>query len=444
MLLSVFQKKKNKNMLQEFITSALVIDDDKSEIDDLVKYLDEKDIWTKYYHPDKIEDIQIPFNNRKLIFLDLYLRNNRSSTDNIALIRKYFKTIIGNDFGTYGIVLWTKHSNHFDEFCEKIYLKGNNFTLPLFVVFMEKNKYLQKGNYEGILDELEGKLNEDVSSSFFIEWNKSVKKGSDKTITSLYNLFDTNEKKKKHLEAVLYRLACNFTGIPTTDTQGYDFQKDLVKALMDSLQFEVSNSYQNIQNLFSQPNKLQYQGTTEEKNIIFSKLNSLLLMDFSNLSQESLIPGNIYEVVKISNPMYIKEVYKKGTEINIDTHPDFRGKINKRIVIEVSPPCDFAEKKKQFQSRIIGGLILDFDPKIRSDYFNGGNYYTFVYPINIPGITKPQMIIFDFYRFQTIKETDLKDASKFEIIMKAKDKLFADILQKLSSHTARLGIPIMN
>ncbi|WP_332913801.1 hypothetical protein [Algoriphagus boritolerans] len=111
-------------MLQEFITSSLVIDDDFEEVKDLISYLeDQKDIWVKYYSPSEVEKKTIPFNNRKIIFLDLYLDDSRSSTDNIALIRKYFKSIIGENFGTYGIVLWTKHINHFEDFCSKIFLK---------------------------------------------------------------------------------------------------------------------------------------------------------------------------------------------------------------------------------------------------------------------------------------------------------------------------------
>ena len=130
---------------------------------------------TKYYHPNDLESKKKPFNNRKLIFLDLYLNDEQSSVENIALIRKYFKNIIGKDFGTYGIVLWTKHANHFDEFCDKIYQNNNPFSAPLFVIALEKNKYKTQGNYNGVLNELEQKLEEDISSSFFVEWNNSVK-----------------------------------------------------------------------------------------------------------------------------------------------------------------------------------------------------------------------------------------------------------------------------
>lgn len=461
-------------MLQEFITSAIVIDDDYEEVKDLISYLDnEKDIWTRYFHPSHIEKKTTPFNNRKIIFLDLYLDDSRSSTDNIALIRKYFKSIIGENFGTYGIVLWTKHTNHFEDFCLKIFQKNNPFTVPLFVIPLDKTKFKKQGNYKGVLSELEKMLENDVSSSFFVEWNKAVKKGSDRTISTLYNLFESNEEKNKHLEAVLFNLACNYTGIPVNiipkdnSVQAKDavntqlkqvnpfLQKDLVKSLMDTLQVEISNNHNDIKDLFLDPNKLKYDSSIG-KTRVFSKLNSLLLLDFHNLSQDIALPGNIYEVLENLNPIYFNSFYNKDIEIKLKDHNDFKEKRKgpdgkdidvpkavRRIVIEVTPPCDFAGKKKQLQSRIVGGILLDYDKKIKDTYFKGEAFYSFLHPIHIEGIEKPQMAIFDFYKFQTINESDLTNKSKFKVIMKTKDKLFADVLQKLSSHTARLCIAVL-
>lgn len=459
MLFFVFQKKKNKEkrkiMLQEFITSALVVDDDYEEVKDLITYLEnDKDIWAKYYSPSDLESKTIPFNNRKIIFLDLYLDDSRSSTDNIAKIRKYFKSIIGKEFGTYGIVLWTKHTNHFEDFCDKIFQKNNPFTLPLFAIALDKTKYKKQGSYIGVLEELEEKLLNDVASSFFVEWNKAVKTGSDNTISTLYNLFDTNHKKNKYLEAVFFKLAQNHTGFPINTSIKIEdeeekrriksfLQKDLIKSLMDSLQVEISNNYQIVDILFKEINKLNYNENPEEKTIVFSKLNSLLLLDEHNLLQESPMPGYIYAILDQTSPLYINELlYKKANE-NIDTHADFKDLKKRRVCIEITPPCDFALSKKQSFSRIIGGLQIDYDKTLLNNTFSTENYYKYLYPIIIPGFDKPQMIIFDFYRFQTINEDILKEQIKFKIILKAKDKLFADILQKLSSHTARLGIAVM-
>ena len=43
-----------------------------------------------------------------------------------------------------------------------------------------------------------------------------------------------------------------------------------------------------------------------------------------------------------------------------------------------------------------------------------------------------------------IDDKDLKDASKYKILFRANPKLFADIIQKFSSHAARLGLSIVH
>lgn len=259
-------------------------------------------------------------------------------------------------------------------------------------------------------------------------------------------MFENNEKKNENLESVLYSLALNYTGIPEGNTVNYDLQKDLIKSLMDTLQFEITNSYSGVKELFQNCGSLNFKGAAEEKSVVFSKLNSLLLLDTHNLSQDSPIPGNIYEITDSKSPLYIKELSSKAGIIELDTHEDFKELKKRRICIEITPPCDFAQNKKQSLSRIVGGLQMDFNKDILKggkSRFKGDNFYSFLYPVNIEGFEKPQMIIFDFYRFQTINECDLRDPQKYRILMKTKDKLFADVIQKLSSHTARLGLAVL-
>ena len=53
-------------------------------------------------------------------------------------------------------------------------------------------------------------------------------------------------------------------------------------------------------------------------------------------------------------------------------------------------------------------------------------------------------MVFDLRYFGMLDESDLQDANKYKIIFKAKEKLFADILQKLSSYNARLGLSVIH
>ena len=85
--------------------------------------------------------------------------------------------------------------------------------------------------------------------------------------------------------------------------------------------------------------------------------------------------------------------------------------------------------------------MLDYNEKIK-DKFKAERFYK-VCPLSIEKYNEPQMIVLDFYKFQTITEKQLSKKDVYEIAMKAKNNLFADILQKLSSHMSRLGLAIL-
>lgn len=421
-------------MLKEFITSALIIDDSPDEVNQLKELLEENDIWTKHYTPLDLENISNPINNRKIIFLDLFLDESANKESNISKIRQYFSKLLGPNFGSYGVVLWTKHSEELSSFKEKIYKTGSKYAPPLFVISMDKTRYLRENNFDNLLEDLERELMQDVSSSFFIEWNKSVKSGADQTIKSLYSLFETSDEKDMYFEAILYSLATNYVGVPKNIKDDYNefLQKDLIKSLMDTLQFEISNSYNQVDNLFKRRENMIFhdnEKSSEIKMKSFSKLNSILLLDNQNITQEYPLPGNIY-------------IKKKSTQKDIQYFKSIFNvaKIDKIIVFDITPPCDFSNQKKGGHSRIVQGVILDYNKDLLKKC-EGQRFYK-IDPISISDESK--MIILDFYRFNTISERTLSRKDQYEIIMRAKNSLFADILQKLSSHMSRIGISILD
>ena len=69
--------------------------------------------------------------------------------------------------------------------------------------------------------------------------------------------------------------------------------------------------------------------------------------------------------------------------------------------------------------------------------------YTELWPIKLKVEEKIKSIVFDFSFIGFLNENDLKDESKYKLIFRVKNKLFADILQKMTSYMARLGLPII-
>lgn len=475
LLLYVFQPKnkiKKKNMIEEFIDSALIIDDKEDEIAPLKSLLEQKDIWVKHHLPTDLQKQTTVFKNRKIVFLDLYIDETKELIPNIALIRNIFSKVIGKNFGTYGIILWTKHIAEIDEFKKRISGDSNDYDLPMFILGLDKTTYMKSGNYNVIFNDIDAKLKESTAAQFFMEWSTIVRSGKDKAIQNVYSLIKDYNIQEENLKFVLCQLAQNYTGIPYSKATGYPLHIDAYKAFNDMLHYEVSNAPKSGTDIFSKPENIFFKGTTtstlpylysiknyikgkmddkeikkdnvlltkaqkkeadNKKNIdsieneihtIYAEVNAKLLLESANINQKFVIPGNVYKIVNDS------PIKLDNDEMPANSTP---------IVLELTPPCDFAQLKMKVP-KCVGGYLTDF-----TNYDSGSKDYLYkeIWPIKLEGEASLKMIVFDFRYFGMIPENDLKDETKYKILFRTKDKLFADILQKFSSHIARLGLAII-
>lgn len=456
-------------MIESFVDSVLIIDDQEKEVSDLKSLLDSKQIYSGHHLPEVLLKEKIKLKNRKLIFLDLFVDEAKATlTDQLSLIRNIFKNSIGNDFGSYGIVLWTKHSEHFEEFKEKFFKSYKMYDLPLFIVPMNKSKYLKDG-FDEIFSDLDNILLNNPASNFFMCWEIAVNKSKDQSIRQIYDLVNIDQD--ENLIYVLFHLARNYTGIPYENLKGYNLEHDALKAFSDLLMGNINNFPKVNYGLFSTWKDIEYCGnenntqdlsysvknfiphstdnkeirlnkvilTKKEKKekhaknigdleneirIIQSKVNTVLLFDNSNLDKSTVFPGNIYKILDGQSPFIM------------DNIPE--GSVS--VAIEITPPCDFSQNKFT-RRRLISGFYCDYN-KGKLSKINGDNYYKEIWPVWLDDQIK--MIVFDFRDFGSINETDLKNPAKYDLFLKAKNKMFADILQKLSSHTARLGLSVLH
>jgi len=414
-------------MIEDFIDSALIIDDKESEIKELKLLLNKLEIFAKHYLPSELKQNGPVLKNRKIIFLDLYVEPDKSLIPNISIIRSILKKRIGKDFGTYGIILWTKHPEDIISFKEKIANDAQSYTLPLFIACIAKTKYLESGNYDDLMQDINLELKKNVAASFFIYWSSLVAKGKDQSITNIYSLIPNYINQELDLKFVLLKLAQNYTGIPEAKLIDYNLEHDAIKAFSDMLHGEIINRFNSSINLFENIDKIKFSGNPDEEKVIFAALNSALLLDFSNINQNIVIPGNVYKVIDDHSFFSLEDAPPSST----------------KIIIEVTPPCDFSIDKKAKRSRVLGGFYVSNKiAKTQIDKYGKENFYKELSNININDI-KQQIIRFDYRYFGSLNEEDLKNPSKYKLIFRVKDKLFADILQKLSSHTARLGLSVI-
>lgn len=409
---------------------VVIIDDSPEEVESLKQLLVNNDISVDCYTPDVARSISLK-KNRQLFFIDLSMDEGKSIKDNIStIIRPLLRRMISMNFGTYGLIMWTNHIEYLQEIIEKIQLDGDKYQLPLFILGLDKSKYLKEGNYGALFADIDKLIKKDNAACFFFNWRKSVHSGVDKTILDIYKLIPDYAKQKTELPYLMYKMALNYTGIPENMLPDYNLSLDAYKAFDELLYSDLINLQREDASNFLERNlENPWKDDFEHSIKIYAKLNTKVFIDNVNIIQNVVVPGNVYKIKEENKLLFVNEI------------PDN----SERIVVEVTPPCDFSNKK--ITSRLVAGFMVDCPitkkdiKKLFSDYkFKAGNKYL-LWPFRINESNK--IMCFDFRYIASIEDEILKDDTKYKLLYRFKHKLFADILQKFASHTARLGHSII-
>ena len=447
--------------IEKMLDRVVVIDNVNEEMEDLVKILQGYDISVDA--PSYTEDYtQFPVytRNRQLIFIDLMLDEDEGHlTTNISRVITILSHIVGEGFGPYGLVLWTKHLDKMNQVLQRfdsasidngevgdsrkegddeIEVKVKLINPPIFVIGIDKVQFKATGvwDFSNLLPILNQEIQKSNASYFFLRWLSVTRQASQDTISSIYGLTHKYEKKEAEISHILNRLALNQTGInhyyPGLTADAYKAFSDVLHPKINALTgSELLPDFSRIQSAFSQDEELP----------VVARLNSIFFIDDIRIDQNEIIPGNIYEVMDLNSPVIVKQEdrisFKRKNDQ--DQWEDYKSYACVPVAIELTPPCDFSNKK--ILSRIVGGYIVDYNANNhKKKELTAGDKGYILSPIYVGSDDKIKCIIFDFRHLYSPTDEELKDKRKYKVLFRANHSLFSDILQKFSSHAARLGL----
>lgn len=437
--------------LQDYTDRVYIIDNKKEEITPLEDCMKELDIDVTVFNTNENKTPSQLKKNRQLLFVDLMLDENEDNAkSNISRLVVLLCKLIPENFGPYGLVAWTKHKEYLELLMDDIKTAlgkevniGNTqeedlvtkqipvlLTAPTFIVPVDKTKYLEKNSYKGLLADIENTLKSSLSGYFFMTWNASVKNAIAETINKIFELSDNFLKRDDQIEYLLHALAKNHTG--TTSDDYVNMSVDCYKSF-DEILFGNLYIKQKGENDLQFRKGLEKQWDDSVKDLVEAKLNTLLFIDTNAISQDIIVPGNVY---KLKGDALMNALSDEDKKYNNEYYI-------LDIAIELTPPCDFSHKK--VMSRIIHGFLLEKPDKIAANQWkkivadlNKAGYRYVLNNIVIKD--KIQILVFDYRYLYTPKDEDLKDNTKYEIFFRVKPKLFADILPKFASHADRIGL----
>lgn len=485
-------------ILEDCITSAIIIDDHYDEVENLDKLLKSLGIYVEFhnYSGDFHIEGEGRLKNRNLIFMDLMLNGNSGQLrENISIVISLLGKITnGGFFGAYGLVVWTSHCEYVEELkealskaamipttCEcsdeeEVLIESHLENPPLFVIGLGKSKY-NLGNgvykYDSLKEDLEQALSENKSAYFFVQWNASIERAKNHIANEFYQLGKDYEQRDKRLIYLLLELAKNHTGLQNASDYPY-LTADAYKAFDELLYSKLyAEQKEATLPLFEEEMTSPFE-KIEEKQTIAAILNSMFFIDDIGLSTKDIVPGNIYRVKKDNSPLItnrkasvelLEAETKKSNKIKMDNekrrknrpaNPQLKEEIEPFIpecwdvAIELTPPCDYSQGNRKM-ARLVGGYIFDIpmgkssEASTKSRIVEDGclpksdsaKEYT-IGPIMLEN--KVRYMVFDYTYLVTVSIETLKDTECYEVCYRAKPKLFAHILQRFSSHAARLGL----
>jgi hypothetical protein len=414
-------------LIDSFVSRAVIVDDKPEEIKGLLDELCKVEIACEVYQPSEFDKLNFQ-KNRELFFFDLFLNEQDGNEDpkgQISTIRSKLKKGLGFNGGVYGIVLWTSHPNYLIDFktaLSKDKIK-NLYNTPLFIVCMNKQTYLRNG-YGNFLKDLNQEIEKDLAAYFFMSWGASLTRARDLAIMDVYKHTSDYNNQSKQLLNLLYLLARNHTGIPEKELVNYnELSSDAYKSFDDMLYSDLINSQNSeIKDIF-EGHTYQKPQDLEEEIKQYSFINSKLFIDSVNISQEKVIPGNVYEII---NPKQYQLI-------------DGATKNSKKIVIELTPPCDYSHKKRL--SRYVAGFMCQCPVEQKTLYKTlqslKGDYKYLLWPVQFED--NNYIVVFDFRYLHYIPDDEIVENNKYKVLYRTQHRIFADIIQKFSSHSARLG-----
>ena len=301
LVISPLKKKtaENHSML-ETIKNVLIIDDNYDEVKGLEDELKKQDVGVICLNAD--EAMTVNLRPKDLLFLDFMLDDMEDKFKSIMSAK--IRPLLNKHFckkSPYGIVVWSKHEEKLDVFYEKLYidaLKNKEYDAPLFVIVLDKKQYLQSGNFQNIMSDIEEKIKQSASASFFINWNAGISKASYDSISDIYGLASSFADHDDEIKKILFKLAKSQTEIPKKELEKYitdnllsdDAYKTMDEILCSNLKLNDRTFHDN---LFSSimPSKESF----EEKIKIASHLNTKLFISEIPHNMTNIVPGNVYE-----------------------------------------------------------------------------------------------------------------------------------------------------
>lgn len=425
---------------------VIVIDDKIKEVQPLLNVFTKFGIPYLYYSG---EYEYLPNENTELtprfIFLDLNLSINTtsSSKNDRSTLLNVLNLVIKKDNIPYALILWSKSDSELRGILDDIFNKELSAKQPFIKIDLEKANYFnfnpQNGTWElkrsmietinSIQEKIEIEFKNLESLNFILQWENISHCSISETSNLVFNLTIKDNEKNKSLKELLYKLAEAHWG-QQIEINSYSKPAAII---LNNLFTEINelSLFEKIDNELLKIDAIPTEFSHEKVSVI----NTNLLL--ANTFLDRVLPGNVYIGNKDELKTELMESIlnkPKIKEDNIVKEDLFKDPLY--IEVEVSPLCDFSQKKQK-KLKILPGLLIE---QSKLSYFNPNVDFIFKSPFILYN-NKPYRILLDLRFFDIVENNYFDGHTAFTRI---RQNLLNEIQFHLAKNISRIGVTFID
>lgn len=428
---------------------VLIIDDKIEEAKPLLEILSKNSIPTTYFDGRSAGLPPKPMEGIRLVFLDLQLIASTDSKNICSAIAGILKKTVSNTNGPYLLLAWSQHEAQYLDDVKKLFENGLKEIRPIGISSLDKTAYMQSvgagGKFRaasGALKKIEESIKKCLASEgmfhLLLLLENTVHEAGWKVVHDISEPYPADGKWNENVAGVFLGLAEANAGRQVDGTKQIDV---ILKALpifanlfADTLSRKLFSQNFSVVAEVSAKNKI----STDLR----AKLNAKLL---TTRADSPVRPGDILAgsgrdktgVFGLSADVWDWERIRKNHNAitaSKNTAEEVKAAVAsviKKIRLEISPSCDWANKK-WCAHRVLDGVILPYK------YFDGGvKRAEYSYTTPVLEIDGEQVVFsFDFRSLRAVPLGKLRGRAKLAL----RHELLVDIQQKLAHHVSRPGI----
>jgi hypothetical protein len=424
------------NFLQPQIA---IIDDKINDVIGIINELNNRGVGCKFYNADLTNGDsfpQIPIDNIKLVFLDLYFEESKMGEDKFdaELVAPWIKAIIpDNTF--YVLIIWSKDTHQVEATLEE--LKSINRS-PLYYLSKSKVEYKTEDSYDflQLLIDIDEELKNKPELMELILWRDGILRASNNVVAGLSSdTIDLNRKIKKIILA---------QGGISIKEKSAATKKEAFYDALDSVLYTNSKNTRlleiNEQAAEGIYNEHNFNDPTLKRPLQDSKLNSWFIFQRNPIRLDSIESGAVYK----TNQVFLRKTYSITTE-NTFSDLFFKGINNAEyidIAILLTPSCNIAQDKVGNNFKLLSGIY--FANPIRKDdgslkhVRNNGDCYKIIDNVDLNDKIQGVMI-FDYRYIFTIPKSFLLTRDRFTKLAVFSKDLLSEFQVGYSSYSSRIG-----